>query len=359
MLSVIGINDRIKWNEVISSFSEQDVYYLRGYVKAFEEHGDGEPVLLSFISENNRAVCVMLKRDISNDPHFAGKLPPDKWYDMTTPYGYGGFIFFHTPDDSDLLLLETQLKKILVDNGIISAFFRFHPVLNNSVWHEKIMQVIPLGKTIAMDLSSPEVIWQNISSKNRNMIRKAEKNGIEIRHGKGMQLLTRFREIYDNTMRRDNAAPYYFFEDAFYRSIDNDLRDNHEIFYAVKDGCIIAMSIMIFAGNRMHYHLSGSEYEYRQYAPSNLLLYKAALWGHEQGFKTLHLGGGVGSGEDALYRFKAAFNRNSDYTFAIGRLIADRQRYDSLVAMRGMTADQLSASGFFPAYRAETPPSPE
>lgn len=354
MIHIFSVSESILWNKEVNKIPDADVYYLSGYAKAFEIHGDGEPVLLSFSSENNRAVCAMMKRDISSDQHFVGKLPSGLWYDMTTPYGYGGFIFDHTPTDNDLNQLETELKKLFADNGIISAFFRFHPVLRNSVWHKNMMEVVELGKTIAMDLSSPEVIWQNISSKNRNMIRKAEKNGIEIRHGKGMQLLTRFREIYDNTMRRDNAAPYYFFDDAFYRSIDTDLCDNHELFYAVKDDRIIAMSIMIFAGDRMHYHLSGSEYEYRQYAPSNLLLYKAALWGNEHGFRTLHLGGGVGSGEDALYKFKAAFNRNSDYTFAIGRMIADHDRYNRLTAMRNLTAPTT----FFPTYRADIPPSP-
>lgn len=135
------------------------------------------------------------------------------------------------------------------------------------------------------------------------MIRKAEKNGIEIHHGKGLE----------------------FFEE-FYESIHNDLHDNNEMFWAQipDEGCeggvrIIAMSIMIFANGRLNYHLSGSDIEYRNLAPSNLLLYKAALWGSEQGMKTFHLGGGVGSGEDNLYKFKAAFNKVSDYQFSIGK----------------------------------------
>lgn len=81
------------------------------------------------------------------------------------------------------------------------------------------------------------------------------------------------------------------------------------------------MSIILFANKQMHYHLSGSVMEYRNLAPSNLLLYKAALWGCEHGYKTFHLGGGVGSGEDNLYKFKAAFNKNSNYQFSIAKYI--------------------------------------
>lgn len=216
-----------------------------------------------------------------------------------------------------------------------------------------ISNVIDLGKTVAIDLASPQVIWENIISKNRNMIRKAEKNGIEIHHGKGLELFADFRRIYNATMDKDHAEEYYYFGDAFYESIHNDLHDNYEMFYAVLDGRIVAMSIMLFANKQMHYHLSGSMIEYRNLAPSNLLLYKAALWGCERGFKTFHLGGGVGSGEDNLYKFKAAFNRNSDYQFSIGKEIYNQELYDELVRIRKESDSKFDeTSRFFPLYRA-------
>jgi len=200
--------------------------------------------------------------------------------------------------------------------------------------------------------ASEELIWENITSKNRNMIRKAEKTGVEIHHSSAPGLFSAFKEIYDNTMRDDNAEEYYFFEDKFYDSIANDLAGNYEIFYATHEDKIISIAIMIFANDRMHYHLSGSLREFRSLAPSNLLLYKAALWGHEQGYKTLHLGGGVGSGEDPLYKFKAAFNRNSDYRFAIGKSIIKQEDYNYLLGLRGFTDEQIAAISYFPQYRA-------
>ena len=150
----------------------------------------------------------------------------------------------------------------------------------------------------------------------------------------------------------DNAIDYYYFPKAFYESIHNDLSDNYELFYATLGNEIIAMSIIIFANGKMHYHLSGSKYKYREFAPSNLLLYQAALWGCKQGFKVFHLGGGVGSGEDNLYKFKAAFNRNSDYQFSIGKQIFNEKLYNRLVQMRvAYDADFNLTSTFFPLYR--------
>lgn len=350
MVDIINIDDSARWDSIIKGLPAYDVYYLSGYVKAFQRHGDGNPVLLYYESEKGRAFCVLMLRDVAEDSHFKNILPTKKYFDAVTPYGYGGFIFDGEVNREKLAM---EFRQILNEKNINSVFSRFHPVLDNAKENEGIVNVIPLGKTIAIDLTSPEVIWNNITSKNRNMIRKAEKSGVEIHHGKGIELLRKFKVIYDETMRGDNADEYYYFKDDFYQSIADDLKDNYEIFYATLGDKIISIAIFLFANGKMHYHLSGSVREFRSLAPSNLLLYKAALWGYEKGFKTLHLGGGVGSGEDPLYKFKAAFNRNSDYRFSIGKMIVDEDQYNYLKNLRAtFDPDFNSESNYFPVYRS-------
>ena len=332
-----------EWDETVKSFAEYDVYYLNGYVKAFQIHGDGDPQLLYYEADGLKAIYVYMKR----------KTAIEGYYDSVTPYGYGGVLFDGDTSETNLQAFWNAYVEKMKEEGIVDNFVRYHPVLANAVPMKQISTVIDLGKTIAFDLTSPDVIWENIISKNRNMIRKAEKNGITIEHGKGMDLLDKFTEIYNATMDKDHAEEYYYFKRPFYESIDRDLLDNYEMFYAMYEGRPIAMSIMIFANGRLNYHLSGSDIEYRNLAPSNLLLYKAALWGNEQGCKTFHLGGGVGSGEDNLYKFKAAFNKNSDYQFSIGKEIFDQEKYDQLVAIRAQQdSDFNPESKFFPLYRS-------
>ena len=332
-----------EWDETVKSFAEYDVYYLSGYVKAFQIHGDGDPQLLYYEADGLKAIYVYMKR----------KTAIEGYYDSVTPYGYGGVLFDGDTSEQNLQAFWKAYVEKMKEEGIVDNFVRYHPVLANAVPMKHISTVIDLGKTIAFDLASPDVIWENIISKNRNMIRKAEKNGITIEHGKGMDLLDKFTEIYNATMDKDHAEEYYYFKRPFYESIDRDLQGNYEMFYAMYEGRPIAMSIMIFANGRLNYHLSGSDIEYRNLAPSNLLLYKAALWGYEQGCKTFHLGGGVGSGEDNLYKFKAAFNKNSDYQFSIGKEIFDQEKYDELVALRAkQDPDFNPESKFFPLYRS-------
>ena len=343
MIKLFGLSQSEEWDAKVRTFAEWDVYYLSGYVRAFMIHGDGEPFILYYEGDGLRAIYVYMKR----------KTAIEGVYDSITPYGYGGVLFEGDTSEENKEAFWKEYLAMMEQEHIVDNFVRYHPVLANAVPMKSISNVIDLGKTIAMDISSPETIWDNIHSKNRNMIRKAEKNGIVIEHGKGMDLFKKFIDIYNATMQKDNAEEYYYFKLPFYESIHYDLNDNYEIFYAKLDDKIIAMSIMLFANGRLNYHLSGSDIEYRNLAPSNLLLYKAAVWGCEQGFKTFHLGGGVGSGEDNLYKFKAAFNKVSDYQFSIGKQIFDQEKYDELVKIRresDPTFDETSR--FFPLYRA-------
>lgn len=344
MINIIDITQEQLWDDIVKSFSNHDVYYLSGYVKAFQIHGDGIPQLLFYEHSDLRAIYVYMKRNTIIDG----------LYDSISPYGYGGVLFKGNTSAENLNAFWNSYIEKMDDLNIVCNFVRYHPILNNALLMKEVSNVIDLGKTIALDLTSHEIIWENIISKNRNMIRKAEKNGIEIHHSKDYELFNDFIRIYNATMDKDEAVDYYYFGEEFYKSINNDLYDNYEMFYAMYDGKIIAMSIILFANQQMHYHLSGSLMEYRNLAPSNLLLYKAAIWGYEHGYKTFHLGGGVGSGEDNLYKFKAAFNKNSDYQFSIGKQIFNKEKYDELVNLRITEDSNFDInSSFFPLYRCK------
>lgn len=342
MNEILTLKDKKRWDEIVTSFPNYDVYYLSGYVRAFEIHGDGTPHLIFYKSDHLRAIYVFMRRETS--------LPG--CYDAITPYGYGGVLFDGDVSEDNVKDFYAEYVFAMRDLGVVCNFVRYHPVLNNAEPMRPVSTVIDLGQTIAMDLSSEDLIWQNITGKHRNMIRKAEKNGVTIHHSKDLALMEEFRRIYNATMDSDSAEEYYYFNPEFYDSIHEDLRENYEMFYAECEEKIVAMSIMIFANGRLNYHLSGSDYAYRKVAPSNLLLYEAAKWGCASGMKTFHLGGGVGSGEDGLYKFKAGFNRNSNYRFSIGKEIFDQEKYEELVDLRRQEDENFDPSStFFPLYR--------
>lgn len=348
MLSFVPISKDSDWDELVRSFPEYDVYYLSSYVKAFKNHGDGEPYLVYFDNGKTRAINVVMKRDIAASLLFKNQLEKDKWYDLSTPYGYGGFLVH----GSDYEELEKEYTRYCRDANIVTEFVRFHPILGNGYDLVGIYEVQELGVTIHIDLSSPEIIWENLTSKNRNMIRKAKKLGVNIYWGRSPDLYRKFVSMYNHTMNIKKADSYYYFKTEFLDRVLYDLRYNSMVFYAVHEENIIAMAIILFCNTQMHYHLSASDYHYRQFAATNLMLYEASLWGYANGYKTFHLGGGLGAAEDSLYKFKKSFNRNSENRFLIGKKIFNRNIYDELIELRKSIGDFDEESTYFPLYRS-------
>lgn len=347
MFTVYTLEQAERWDTVVRSFKEHDAYWLSGYVKAFQIHGDGEPLMFYYSDDSTRGINVVMKRDVAKDRHFAGKIPEGKYFDFATPYGYGGWIIESNKSTVDTFELFNAYTAWLQGNGIISEFVRFHPMLKNHDACRNFYEVIQLGEVVHMDLTSRDGIWENIISKNRNMIRKAIKNDIKVYNGRFPEIYKQFRAIYNSTMDKDNAEDYYYFGEQFYESVLEDLPQNAQIFWAEKNGQVIAASIMLATNCRMNYHLSGSLKEFSSLAPTNLLLYEAALWGNANGYKTLYMGGGVGSGEDSLFKFKRAFYKGDLNRFYIGKKIFDQEKYDELLEMR-----KPIDCDFFPKYRA-------
>ncbi len=352
MFIVISIEESNRWDDIVKQFENYDVYYLSGYVKAFQLHGDGEPLLIYFKNDDIRAINVVMKRDVGADENLIGKMTRDMIFDLSTPYGYGGLIVEGNITAENLNELNFEYTQYCKTNNIVSEFVRFHPIIKNSKCAELIYHTSTLGKTIAIELKNKDQIWSDLTSKTRNMVRKAQKNGVKVFLGKGQSLIDEFIPLYNATMDRDNATSYYYFNKEFYSCIRDDLKQNSLFFYAVYEGKIIAMAIILHANRQMHYHLSALDKKYQKLASMNLLLYEAAVWGYENGHEKFHLGGGLGSKEDGLFKFKNGFNRKSDYDFCIGNKIFIEAAYSELLSIREKEESFKSKTNFFPAYRS-------
>lgn len=346
MLTVYTLRQSEEWDSIVCSFRDYDVYWLSGYVKAFQIHGDGEPLLFYAETDGGRGINVVMKRDIAKDPRFAGKIPEECYFDFATPYGYGGWLIEGESRDS----IFNAYGKWCQKNGVVSEFVRFHPVLNNgSLCRRAFYDAQFLGNTVVVQLDSEENIWERFSSKNRGHIRKAIKEGVTVRKEWDEAAFDAFRSIYETTMDNDEASPYYYFQPSFFDSIRQDLDGHYMIFMAYLGETPIATSIMLFANGFLNYHLSGQLFPYRKYAGTNLILYEAAKWGCENDCHWLHLGGGLGAQDGPLYAFKKSFNvKGEDKKFYIGKKIFCPEAYEMLVSQRR----DLPDSPFFPRYRA-------
>ena len=332
MIELIEYTDNLRWNNIVSSYQNKDTYYECEYATSFMEIEDGIPYLLYYRDIDCNLCYPIFEKDISKFEAFEGKLPLKKYYDWNTPYGYGGPLTNHNFNSFQQQKFKEELFQVAYERNVISQFIRFHPLLQNQNVCKEVIENNYIKDTIFINLDTEEDLMVQMDPKNRNLVRKAIKNNVEIRHDNG-KMMDEFIRIYEITMDRDNARSFYYFPKSYYNYMKEHMGNETEYFYAFKDGKMIASSIFFYNQNYIHYHLSGNLVDYRTYAPTNLLIYTAANWAREQGIKALHLGGGVGV-EDSLFHFKKQFNKEGRISFYIGRNIFNLERYKELVCER-------------------------
>ena len=342
LLSVIDCRDRMRWNGIIDGFSEQDIYFSHEYFMGSLLLDEGEAILFFFENGNGKVAYPVIKRKIENGANM-------ELWDITTPYGYGGPLVSANGNQQALLLeFREAVDEYCKANRIVSEFVRFHPLLDNHNGLQSSMEVVHANNTVKIGLQEDGDLLGRIPGKNRNMIRKAMKNGVEIKKIGLEENLEEFILIYYATMRRNDAAAFYFFTEAYFRKTIELFGEDIHLFGAFVDGKMISATLILTRGNYMHYHLSGSLDGYRNLGANNLLLFKIAEWGQGRGIQNFHLGGGYSGQEDSLYRFKKTFTADGPSEFHIGKKIHNPNLYQMLVLEKEIPED----SGYFPLYRS-------
>lgn len=320
----------------------RDIYFDEEYANIYELNGDGKVEIYNYDSSTGKVRYVYLKREIN--------LLEKKNYDIITPYGYGGAQFFPSKNSTlEELVLEfyKEFKKYCKKESIISEFIRFHPLEKNQKFLEKIMKVVKIGKTIEIDLYDKELMLANMKGKSRNRIRRAQKKGIQIVKDNSENSWEKFMELYYITMDKNNAKNYYYFSKEYFKNLKELLNNRITIFNAILKDEIIASMIVLMGTENIHFHLSAIDPNFYKESPNNLLAYEIALWGIENNYKKIHMGGGCGGKEDSLYRFKKTLNKNGELDFYIGKKIWNKEIYNKLCSIKNVGIDEE----FFPAYR--------
>ncbi len=347
---VLTESESSEWNSIVKDFSEWDIYYLFNYIKSLEIHGDGSPVLFYYKSNNCRICYPMHVNDVSDCTFFKGSLERNKFWDLSSPYGYGGPLVEGRCDKLEIGNFQNYFLEYCSQNNIISQFIRFHPLYQNQIYLGSKSDTMQLKETITIHTEDRESILKNMHSKNRNMIKKAQKSGCVILHD-SIDCMDDFIRIYEKTMDNLNADEYYYFRREYYDYLKNNMSNNIKLFRCEREGQIISAAIFFYNNQFMHYHLSGTLSEARQYAPTNLMIYEAAMWANEHGIKELHLGGG-NLPEDSLFSFKKKMNKNGRLPFYIGRTIIDKKGYQKLLEIRAsMDNDFNIDNGYYIQYR--------
>ncbi|NLN26319.1 MAG: GNAT family N-acetyltransferase [Bacteroidetes bacterium] len=275
------------------------------------------------------------------------------YYDLSTPYGYGGPLIMEVEPGRKQELLDgfTQtFAGYCSEQRIVSEFIRFHPIANNATDFSSTYDVVLFNHTVGTNLTDYDDPFQEEFSKSaRKNVRRALRAGLTFEIEEYPDTLEDFTDIYYQTMERNKAKEKYYFGEEYFSAFIETMPEavlKCSVFYK---GKTIAMGFYLRSDEILHTHLSGTLNEYLNLSPAYLLRYALVKWGKKMGYKLIHNGGGTsGDPDDNLYRFKKGFGQNTEFDFHIGRKIWNQEVYRKLVKLSG-----TAHTSFFPQYRAE------
>ena len=128
---LIPFEDSEQWDKIVYSFPDHDIYYLHGYLSAFQIHGDGAPILLYYQKDGLRCLCTFMIRDIATEEWAKDDIPTNTFFDAVTPYGYGGWLTDGNISKENIQLFWDEYKQFMSSHNIIAAFTRWCPWLQN------------------------------------------------------------------------------------------------------------------------------------------------------------------------------------------------------------------------------------
>lgn len=337
----IHIDDSEKWDSAVRKYTQYDVFYLSSYLKAFQLQGSGEPILIVYSDSGDYAVNAVFKRDIADSEYFSGFLEKGVYFDISTPYGYGGFI----GNVSAPQKLNSTWGQYCLEQGYICEFIRFELFEDYRNYYDG--KTITRTHNVVRDLDMPlDEMWMDFKQKVRKNVKRAAQYHLELILDPDGAYLDDFMRIYDQTMDRNNAERDYYFGKEFFQTL-NSMKHNYMYFHVAYEGKIISTEMVIYGTENCYSYLGGTDKDYFEMRPNDFLKFEIIKWAKEKGLKKFVLGGGYGS-DDGIFQYKQCLAPHGVVDFYIGKQIFDQKVYDELVQMRGQNIQNRE---YFPLYR--------
>ena len=341
------MTDRTEWNRIVRSFGDYDVFYLSEYVTAFmnEDKKNGTPILLLYENGNDRAINVVFRRDVADDEKLAGKIPQGLYFDLISPYGYGGF----WGNIADYGCLHKTYNDYCISKGYICEFVRFELFGDYQANYDG--QVESRTHNVVRNLAmSIDEMWMDFKQKVRKNVKRAEEHALEIVIENDETHLKDFLDIYYSTMDRSNAEKVFYFSSDFFKTI-NLMKENIMYFHVLCEGKVISTELVLYGAENCYSYLGGTYRDYFDMRPNDFLKFEIIKWAKRSGLKNFVLGGGYGA-DDGIFQYKTCLAPNGIVNFYIGRKVFDTEKYNKLVSVRASEYPECRESGFFPQYRA-------
>ena len=120
-----------------------------------------------------------------------------------------------------------------------------------------------------LDKITSEELWESLRKTLRHEIKHAQESGIEIKKSANQKELKHFYNLYVANLRRKKTVPYPWRVIQFLCQ-----NSSSELLLAFYKGRIIGGDLFLNYNSFVHYFLSATDYKYRNFSASHLLLWE-------------------------------------------------------------------------------------
>lgn len=273
-MRLLVTDDRDKWREQLAQMPVHDVHCMPEMMLPYEATHRGRGMLL--VDESDHGIAAMPLLRMTNG-------------EIRHPFNFGGPV--STQDYKYFPGVRGPLYCTL--NPFYSA-----------------QQIAMLGEgssyvkdTIWVDLTQPT----KLRATTRHCVERAAGEQVEFTEAEGQRNVEAFCNMYQATMKRNNAAPHWLFQTEWFTSFLRNLSQNSKLFMVTHKGVPEAGCILLYGWGTCYYHFAASFNNHPKLGLNHFMVVKAMEWAKDKGCVRFHLGGGV-EPNDGLFRFKAGFS---------------------------------------------------
>lgn len=319
MFEVVSIHDHMRWEKILHLFQASDIYYTSQYYLSAMKLDPGEALMFYYIDEEGEIAYPFIKRAIEGQS--------SSYYDITTPFGYGGPLVRAVKNMP--LLIQNFLhvfSEYCRQENIIVEYIRFHPLKGNAELFKEHLNLLPVYETFTLQLDP-------VSKTSSIQFNEQWENGFVIKKLGTVRHMFEFLVLYYSGVRRkEDADSYYFFTNDYFEALISSLGPNLHLFGAYHKNKLISASYVLTLGNTIYHHLEGNLEEPESEDAMKMLLLKIAEWGRDNYYEFFHLGGDYSEIEKESSGVKAEISNMPASVFYICKKIHNRSIYKQLIS---------------------------
>lgn len=319
-----------KWDYLFSLLPEeiQSPFFTSQYYESYLEIEKGAiECFCCYLDEENFIFYPYLRKDINS----LGYNLPAKFYDIAGAYGYNGPIGKVSQPDF-VKYFNASLKNYLQQSNVVTEFVRYCPIIDNRIFHTYTNQIDVLDN-VYIDLSKGiEDVWNNsFEYRVRKTIKKAKEYPLSINFFRGNEIkneqLGIFYRIYINTMQKNSAEEYYFFDINYFSTLVEKLDKNILLIITYFNELPISTELILIGPKIAYGFLGGTLKEYYQYKANTYQRWEIIKYLFNKGIEKYSIGGSIAR-NDSIYQFKKSFAKNCINPFYIGTYVHQPDIYE-------------------------------